>query len=209
MVSICPTITANDAHEYRAQMELIQPFAERVHIDLMDGKFAPSISPFLDSTWWYDSMTTDIHLMYQRPGDYLEDLISLKPNLVVFHFEAEVDHVWLADSLHSAGIKAGLAILKDTSVATIAPIIGSFDHVLIFSGHLGYHGGQADLQLADKAKQLKKLKPELEIAWDGGVSLHNAVELIAAGVSVLNVGGYIHKSVRPAEAYAKLKALAG
>lgn len=208
MSFICPTITANDEVDYKQQMELIQPFTERVHIDLMDGQLAPSVSPELNTTWWYENMTADIHLMYARPGDYLNDLASLKPSLVIFHYEAEVDHVALANELKNNGIKAGLAILQDTKVEVVENLLYSFDHVLVFSGHLGYHGGVADLSLLGKVKQLKQLKPGLEIGWDGGVSLHNAVELLAGGVDVLNVGGYIHKATDPSEAYDKLKALA-
>src|ERR1700753_2375748 len=64
-VAICPTITAFGTHDYRAQMEMLEPFAERIHIDLMDGVFAPHISPGLDQIWWPDSITADLHLMYQ------------------------------------------------------------------------------------------------------------------------------------------------
>src|SRR4051794_36625025 len=113
-VAICPTITAFEPHQYRIQMERIEPFAKRVHIDLMDGLFAPTKSPGLDQVWLPENIVSDIHLMYQRPAAELEQLIKLKPSLVVIHCEAEVDHAAFAAKLHENGINAGLALLQDT-----------------------------------------------------------------------------------------------
>jgi ribulose-phosphate 3-epimerase len=207
MAVICPTVTAFDPHEYRAQIERLVPFARRVHIDLMDGEFAPSKSPALAEVWWPDELIADIHLMYQRPMEQLNTLIKLKPNLVVIHAEAEADFSDFAVKLHAAGIKVGLALLQDTSVEQAAAILPDFDHVLVFSGNLGYHGGEADLRLLDKVRELRERYPQIEISWDGGISDHNAKQLVDAGVNVLNVGGFIQKSPQPEKAYSKLEEL--
>lgn len=206
-LTICPTVTAYDAHEYRAQLERLKPFAQRIHLDLMDGEFAPTRSPDLKHVWWPHELTADIHLMYQRPMDYIDQLISLKPHLVVVHNEAHVHHMDFAARLHHHGIKAGLAILRETPIEYAYQIMHSFDHVLIFSGNLGYHGGEADLGLLDKVRKVREHHPEAEIGWDGGINDQNATALVQAGVSVLNVGGYIQKAADPAAAYAKLESL--
>lgn len=207
MAIICPTVTAFEPHQYRTQMEVLVPFAKRVHIDLMDGKFAPTKSPELERVWWPHEFVADIHLMYQKPMDYIDQLIKLKPHMVVIHNEAEVHHMHFASKLHEAGIKAGLAILRDTPIEYAFQIMHSFDQVLIFSGKLGYHGGEADLGLLDKVRKVRAHHPEAEIAWDGGINNHNAKQLVDGGVDVLNVGGYIAKADKPQEAYAKLEAV--
>lgn len=204
---ICPTITALNSHQYRSQLEAVQPFAKRIHLDLMDGQFAPTRSPELDQIWWPDDMTIDIHLMYQKPMPVIESLIKLSPSLVVIHLESEVDHHSFANQLHQVNIRAGLALLAGTPVELARPLIGDFDHALIFSGNLGHHGGHANLALLSKVRELKQLKPELEIAWDGGINDQNALKLVEAGVSVLNVGGFIQDSADPARAYAKIEKL--
>lgn len=209
MAVICPTVTAFDPHEYRAQMERLEPFAKRIHIDLMDGEFAPTKSPSLETIWWPPELTADIHLMYQHPAEYLEQLIALKPSLVVIHFEADVRHAEFAAELHKHDIKAGLALLADTSVEAASQAMASFDHVLVFSGNLGHHGGQADLGLLSKAREIREQYPEAEIAWDGGINDQNAKQLIDGGIDVLNTGGFIQKSDDPAGAYAKMQAISG
>lgn len=207
MATICPTITAYDSHEYREQMERVEPFAKRIHIDLMDGHFAPTKSPGLSNVWWPEGAVADIHLMYARPLAKLPALIKLRPHLVIIHAEADVDHMQFAKDLRKVGIRAGLALLHDTPADHVKSIVKTFDHLLIFSGHLGYHGGQADLKLLDKVKELRELNPHAEIGWDGGITDKNAKQLVEAGVDVLNVGGFVHKAPDPAAAYLKIQRL--
>jgi ribulose-phosphate 3-epimerase len=204
MAVVCPTVTAYDMHQYRAQIEKLLPFAKRVHLDLMDGEFTPNQSPDLKDIWLPHEFICDIHLMYQNPMEHIDQLIHMKPNLVVIHNEAHVHHMDFAARLHQHDIQAGLAILQDTPIEWAHQIMHSFDHVLIFSGNLGEHGGQADLALLDKVRYLKEHHPEVEISWDGGISAENAHKLTAAGVDVLNVGGFIQKAHDPAAAYAKI-----
>ena len=201
MPVICPTITAYDEHEYRVQMERVQGFAKRIHVDLMDGEFAPTKSPGLDHVWWPHNLVADIHLMYQRPMEHLEQLIKLKPHMVIVHNEASVHHMHFAAELHKHDIKTGLALLHDTPAHYAHQIMHSFDQVLIFSGKLGYHGGEADLGLLNKVAYIREHHPEVEIAWDGGISSENAGKLVTGGVDVLNTGGYIQKSADPEAAY--------
>lgn len=208
MAVIVPTVTATDVHEFRVQMNRLIPFAKRVHIDLMDGDFAPTRSPSLEHVWWPHEIEADIHLMYRRPMDYVEQLIKLKPRMVIIHNEADVHHMHFAAILHQHDIEVGLALLQDTPVAYAEQIMHSFDHVLVFSGHLGFHGGKADLLMLKKVRQIRAHHPDVEIGWDGGIDAQIAPFLIAGGVDVLNTGGFIQKSKHPKASYDTLEALA-
>ena len=207
MAIICPTVTAFTEHDYQQQLLRLKPFAQRIHIDVMDGRFAPTLSPGLDHIWWPPEFAVDIHLMYQEPMAALDNLLRLRPRMVVVHNEAQVHHMHFCGELHKAGILTGLALLPDTPVAYCEQIMHSFDHVLIFSGNLGHHGGQANFDLLAKAAQIREHHPDVEIGWDGGINSDNAAQLIAGGIEVLNVGGFIQNSDDPEVAYAKLKAV--
>ncbi|HSX16238.1 MAG TPA: hypothetical protein VLF40_05580 [Candidatus Saccharimonadales bacterium] len=206
MAIVCPTVTAFDTDQYKAQTELIAGFAKRMHIDLMDGEFAPTSSPALKDLWPIEGMVVDLHVMYQRPMDHLEEMLALKPHMVVWHVEADVDHAAFAAALHAAGVKAGIALLQKTPFSEAEHLLHDCDHLLVFSGNLGYHGGSAvDFSLLSKAKDALSAKPGIEIGWDGGISDENAVQLVRGGVEVLNTGGFIHKSPDPAGAFARLQ----
>lgn len=204
MSVVCPTVLATTKDEYDVQMKRAAAFASRIQIDLMDSEFAQPKSVDLDLIWWPESVAADIHLMYQRPMDYIDKLIEFKPNLVIIHAEADVGQAEFAEKLHKAGIKAGICLLADTPVSQIKDVINDFDHLLIFGGTLGSFGGKADLSIAKKAAEAKALNPNLEIGWDGGVNDEIAKPLVEAGIEVLNAGGFIQKSDDPAGAYQKL-----
>jgi ribulose-phosphate 3-epimerase len=208
MITICPTVTAYDIASFHTQMKLVSSLASRIHIDAMDGEFAPEASPGLSDIKWPHHVQADLHLMYQRPMESIDQLRHLKPHMVIIHNEAYVHHMQFAAELHKDDIQVGLAILHDTPIECAEQIMHSFDHVLIFSGHLGYHGGQADMELLNKVRFLKYHHPEVEIGWDGGINDNNVAQLIEAGVSVLNVGGFIHSSEHSSDAYARLKDIA-
>jgi ribulose-phosphate 3-epimerase len=205
MSVICPTITAENAHNYRDQIERVASFAKRIHLDFADGILAPVKLFALGQAWLPDGVQADLHLMYRKPDDCLEQAISLKPNLVILHAEASGNFAELAEKLHQSGIKAGVALLPETSVETIGPSLSTIDHVLVFSGDLGYFGGRADLSLLDKVLKLRQLKPGIEIGWDGGINDENAKKLSTGGVDVLNVGSFIQHAKEPQKAYATLE----
>ncbi len=201
MSIVCPSVTAPDAQAYREEMALVAPFAERVHIDFCDGVFAPIRLVNLAQAYWPDGMLADLHLMYQKPGDYLETAISLKPQLVIIQAEAEGDLVAMLRELHAVGIKAGVALLQNTQPDSAHEVIVEADHVLIFSGELGHFGGHVDFELLKKVPKIRAINPNVEICWDGGVNAENAAQLALGGVDVLVVGGAIQKAPDAAEAY--------
>lgn len=205
MALICPTVTAYNEHDFKEQALRLKSFAKRVHIDLMDGQFAPTVSPVLSKIWWPHEYEVDIHLMFQEPMLALDEILRLRPRMVIVHNEAQVHHMHFAGELHKAGILTGLALLQDTPVHYAEQIMHSFDHILIFSGNLGHHGGEADLKLLDKVREIKYHHPDVEIGWDGGINDTNARQIAEAGVDVLNVGGFIQKSSDPEHAYATLE----
>jgi ribulose-phosphate 3-epimerase len=204
MVSICPTVTADNPHTYREQIERVTVFAPRIHIDLSDGSLAPNNLISLDSVWWPATVRVDLHMMYRQPFDHLDLFKVLTPQLVIVHAEGKGDYAGFAQLMHANGIEAGVALLADTPAEMLKDAIGLIDHVMLFSGDLGHFGGKADLRLLDKAKYLKKLKPQLEIGWDGGINAENVRVLAEGGIEVLNVGGFIQRSQDPAGSYRSL-----
>lgn len=205
MTTICPTITAEEPHGYRGQLERIEHFAVRWHIDVSDGILAPHKLIDLADLWWPANVQVDLHMMFKNPFEHLEVLIGLRPRLIIIHAEADGDFDAWADTLHAHGIQVGIALNPAIPIDLIVSSLEKIDHVLIFSGNLGYQGGsQADLSLLQKARQLREIKPTLEIGWDGGVNDQNVAAIAHAGVDVINVGGYIHSAHNPADAYASL-----
>jgi ribulose-phosphate 3-epimerase len=201
MSVIAPAILAETPDDYKAMVERIHPFAQRVHVDVCDGEFAPSFTVGAAQVWWPQEWVVDIHAMVARPSEHLETLVSLKPHMIIFHAEVQEDIVPVLQHIKQLGIKAGVALLKPTVPSTVTAAIEAADHVMIFSGDLGKYGGTASLMQLEKVRLIRAIRQDVEIGWDGGANIENAYSLAQGGVDVLNVGGTIAKSNDPQATY--------
>ena len=202
---IAPAILAENAQQYKEQVDRITGFAERVHIDLTDGECAPTFTVSIPELWAPEGWTIDIHAMVNKLDEYVPKLIALRPHLIIIHAEAEGDVLGALKEIKRSGIMAGLALLKPTVPQTVEELIKEAEHVLIFSGELGKFGGTASLMQLEKIRLVKMINPNVEIGWDGGVMVDNAYSLVQGGVNVLNVGGTIQKATDPPAMFAKLQ----
>ena len=202
---IAPAILAENAQQYKEQVDRITGFAERVHIDLTDGEFAPTVTIGIPELWAPEGWTIDIHAMVNKLDEYVPKLITLRPHLIIIHAEAKGDVLGALKEIKRSGIMAGLALLRPTVPQTVEELIKEAEHVLIFSGELGKFGGTASLMQLEKIRLVKMINPNVEIVWDGCVMVYNAYSLVQGGVNILNVGGTIQKATDPPAMFAKLQ----
>lgn len=201
MSVIAPCITVETEEQYTTCVEKFKKFAQRVQIDISDGQFSPVFLLSIDKIWWPKEWIVDIHAMVMEPADYLDKLIEMKPHLIILHVETGVNLLPLLDKIKKYGIKAGVALLKQTAPSTVIDAIKAADHILVFSGDLGHYGGKASLMQLEKIRLIKAINPDAEIGWDGGINVDNAFTLSQGGVNVLNVGGALANSDDPQTVY--------
>lgn len=206
MSVIAPCITAETIDEYKETIERLEPLASRVHVDISDGEFAPTMLVGTGQLYWPKEWSVDIHAMVSTPSEYVQSLIDLKPATIIFHVEVSEDLAPILRQIKQAGIKAGLALLKPTVPKNVASVIELSDHVLIFSGDLGHYGGAASLMQLEKVRLIRSIHPDVEIGWDGGVNVENAFSLAQGGVDVINSGGAINMADDPKATYDKMVA---
>ncbi len=201
---ISPAILTDSVDSYRSYVEKIHPFAERVHVDITDGEFAPTFTVSASQVWWPQEWMVDIHAMVARPSEYLDTFVNLKPHMVILHAEVEEDLLPTIAHLKKFDIKAGIALQRSTVPLDNEAVIKAADHVMIFTGDLGKYGGVASMMQLEKVRLIRAINPQVEIGWDGGVTVENAFSLSQGGVDVLNAGSAIAKSADPKDAYDKL-----
>lgn len=201
MATIVPCVTVSTPEEYKASLERVHLFAQRVHVDISDGVFAPIELLDPSQIWWPQEWEVDIHAMVGQPSAYVAQLIALKPHMITFHAEVKEDILPVLQQIKQVGIKAGVALLKPTVPSDVAGLIEAADHVMIFSGELGKYGGTASMMQLEKVRLVKNINAGAEIGWDGGVSVENVLSLAQGGVDVLNTGGAIQKAADPKVAY--------
>lgn len=206
MAEIVPTILANDPEQYKKTVTTFQSFAKRVQIDISDGTFAPSTTLPLNNIYWPKEWQVDFHMMIVRPAEQLPLVLQMKPSLCIFHAECGADLLPLFDQLKSAGIKAGVALMKNTFPGSVRQYIEAADHVLIFAGEIGKQGSKADMLQTEKIPLVKEINPNCEVGWDGGANLKTVRAIFRAGSDVINVGSAISTASDPHAMYDALVA---
>lgn len=204
MAVIAPTITTDNLEVFNQNLQKFSQFAKRIQVDWSDGTFAPTVLVPLSQMKFPAGVTIDLHIMSARPSEHLAEIVALKPSLCILHAEVDDDLNMLYSRLREAGIRTGIALLKSTFPGKVQNLIATVDHAMIFAGELGKQGGTIDMLQTEKVPLLQKIKPDLEIGWDGGVNLSNVRALAHAGIAVLNVGSAITNSDDPAAMYQSL-----
>jgi len=211
LLIVAPTILTDDTTKYKLTVETYHAFTKRAQVDISDGSLtldSVTAPPTIPDTavWWPKGWTVDMHLMVSKPSSHVPNLIKLMPNLVILHPEAEEELPPIFAALQQNGIKAGVAITRSVYPGALKDLIEVADHAMIFSGILGENGGTADLLQLEKVRIIRKIKPTIEIGWDGGANIKNIRTIAQAGVNVINVGSAIIGAQDPAKMYAALSA---
>jgi ribulose-phosphate 3-epimerase len=201
MAIIVPTVLATTPDEYGTMLARAEDLSKRVHVDICDGRFAENQTISLAQVHVGDETALDLHLMLQDPVSQLETALSLKPQLVIFHVESSGDLAMALKHAQELGVHVGVAILPQTSVDSAKALIELADHVLIFTGHLGYNKGDFQPDQLERVSAIRAIKPEVEISVDGGVNDRNATLIAQRGVDVLYSGGFLQGAEDPHGAF--------
>ncbi|MDX8045010.1 ribulose-phosphate 3-epimerase [Gracilibacillus sp. S3-1-1] len=196
---IAPSILAADFAVLKEEIQdVVNGGADYIHVDVMDGHFVPNISfgtVVLSAIRPLTDITMDVHLMIEKPDQYIPEFVQAGADIISVHVEACTHLHRTIHMIKEAGVKPGVVINPATPVEMIKPILKDVDLVLFMTVNPGF-GGQAFIpEVLDKVKQAAKWREELglsfEIEVDGGVNEETAKQCIEAGVDVLVAGSSV------------------
>lgn len=213
MALIAPSMLSADFLKLGEEIDMINNSeADWFHLDVMDGMFVPNISygmPIISQIKKRAKKTCDVHLMVVNPERYLEDFKKAGADYLTVHYETGYHLHRTLTSIRALGMKAGLAINPHTPVAMVQDIIHEIDLLLVMSINPGF-GGQQFLPLTyNKIREAKEMITKAGsntlIEIDGGVTLDNIGDIVAAGADVLVAGNTVFAAADPADMIKRLK----
>ena len=202
---LAPSILAADFKNLGKQLEEIRDNgAEYVHIDVMDGKFVPSISfgmPVIKSIRPATDRIFDVHLMIEEPIRYLNEFAESGADMITVHYEACEDVKATLQGIRDLGLKSGLSIKPKTDPEVVREYLPLCDMILLMSVEPGFGGQKFIDGSLERAAMLRRIiddSPyEIDLEIDGGITLKNVKEVLDAGVNVIVAGSAVFKD--PAE----------
>jgi ribulose-phosphate 3-epimerase len=215
-IEIAPSILAANFARLGDEIRMVeQAGAEVIHVDVMDGHFVPNISigiPVVESLRKATRLPLDVHLMIERPEEYIERFVRAGDTRVLVHEEATVHLDRALAMIREHGAEAGAVINPATPVAMLSEVLDKVDTVLVMSVNPGF-GGQRFIRGAlEKIRQLNQWRTRynagFRIEVDGGVDLGNIAELAQAGTNTFVAGSSIFHASDPAGATRQLRKLA-
>ncbi|KAB2846796.1 MAG: ribulose-phosphate 3-epimerase [Melioribacteraceae bacterium] len=215
MKLLAPSILAADFSNLAQQIRMAEMGgADWIHCDIMDGKFVPNISfgPLVVNTVrGITKLPIDVHLMIEKPDNFLEDFVKAGADFITVHQEEVVHLNRTINKIKELGAKAGVVINPATPVNTLTDILEFVDMVLVMSVNPGFGGQKFIESTLNKIKELASIRKEKSynflIEVDGGVDAGNIQKISKAGCDIFVAGSSVFGADNISAAAMELKNL--
>jgi ribulose-phosphate 3-epimerase len=215
-IELAPSIlAANFAHLDREVQAVERGGATVVHVDVMDGHFVPNLTigvPVVASLRKTTELPLDVHLMIERPEQYVEAFAKAGANRLHVHQEATMHLDRVLASIRERGLEAGVAINPATPVSLLSEVLDRVDCVLVMSVNPGFGGQKFIPSALEKIRELREQRSRYNFSYrievDGGVGPENVVEIVRAGGEILVAGTSVFHTADPSAAVRQMLQLA-
>ena len=212
-VRIHPSILNADHSNILSEIERVAKVSDFLHLDILDGKFAPNISFSWEDAQMIisgSSIPVDAHLMVIDSDVQGPRYAEAGCSSVSVHVESTSDIKKTIKNIKSNGARASLALKPSSQIEEYIDHLDEVDMFLIMTVEPGF-GGQSFkgdmMEKVSKTRQLIGNRP-IWLQVDGGISKDTIEIARAAGADTFVAGSAVYKAEDPASMINVLRALA-
>lgn len=207
-VLISPSILSADFARLQEEVISVEPYADWLQVDVMDGHFVPNLSfgaPVVKCL--KTDLPLDIHLMVSNPADRIDEFLAIGASHITFHAEVTDAQArrQLVARIREGGATAGIAINPDTPLSSVEDVLTDIDLLLVMSVQPGFGGQTFIADVLEKVRNARAKHPTLMIQMDGGIDDKTAEQSREAGANNLVAGSFIFRSTDRATAIEALR----
>lgn len=196
---LVPSLFAADhAALAEAAQAAIAAGATRLHIDMIDGRFAPglglSLGALASLVRRFPETAFDVHLMVDAPAALAIEAARLGAASVTVHAEAVADAALLLRQLRAMGAAPGVALRPETGIGAVSAIAAEASLLLVMLIEPGHVGEAARPGILAKLTALRQAHPDACLVADGGIDLAMARAAAAAGANHVVCGGALFRT---------------
>lgn len=179
-----------------------------VHVDVVDGKFVPSISwPYIendDVRTAYEMLrpfSLEVDLMVENPLNVVQAWLEAGADQLVFHIET-ISVAQLEHFTQSHDVTVGVALSSETLLEELFPYLSFVEYVQVMGiAHIGAQGQPFDRSVIERIKTIKEKYPALPLSIDGSVNENTLSQLKDLGLHRFIVGSAIIGCSDPKRVY--------
>jgi ribulose-phosphate 3-epimerase len=198
-IRIAPSILAADFARLGDEVvEAEKAGADRIHVDVMDGRFVPNLSmgpPIVESLRKVTRLPLETHLMVSEPDLLLDEFVAAGSDSFLVHWEGNDNLHRTVQRIKALGKRAGVAINPATPATVLEEIVQDVDLVLVMTVNPGFghqHFIPTTLSKISRVRELvERRRPGCEVEVDGGIDAATAPLVVRAGATVLVAGSAI------------------
>ena len=191
-------------HAIKDLQELEKGNIDYLHIDIIDGIFAPDFSmgtSIINRLLANTILPSDYHLMVEEPARLFNTFLTKKSDIYTIHQECCRNLHRDLVKIRQMGMRVGVAISPGTPLEALEYVIEDVDVIVIMSVDPGYKGQPLVPQSIRKVEKLKniidKTGLKVQISVDGCVHQKTIPEsgLFRKDMSIKDAIGTIHEAI--------------
>ncbi len=190
---IIPAIIAKSQEELEKRINKVKNYLPILQLDIMDGKFVPTHSLDFDFKLPKTKCIYEAHLMVNNLEEWINKNWKIA-DIILVHIESCKEPGEMIRLVRAKGKKIGFVLNPETPIEKIEHYLNKIDEVLIMTVNPGFYGSSFLPKTLDKVKELRKLKPNLNIEVDGSINHDTIKQAYDAGANLFVCGSYLQKS---------------